>query len=89
LNAEGRLIYYENRNTNSEPLYAAGLAVDGTEKTVINAVCPFDWNADGHTDLIIVTRDGAIGYLPHRGSYQNGLPMFSPLVSLIASPASP
>lgn len=90
LNTEGGLIYYENRNTNSEPLYAAGrVLLGGTEKIVIDAVCPFDWNADGHKDLIIMTRDGAISYLPHRGLYQNGLPMFSPLVSLIASPTSP
>lgn len=90
LDAKGRMIYYENSNTNSEPLYAAGRVLHGgTEKIVIDAVCPFDWNADGHTDLIIMTRDGSIGYQPHRGLYQNGLPMFSPLVSLIASPTSP
>ncbi len=90
LDAQGGMIYYENSNTNSEPLYAVGRVLPGgTEKTVIDAVCPFDWNADGHTDLIIMTRDGAIGYLPHRGLYQNGLPIFSALVSLIASPTSP
>ena len=94
LDALGRLIYYENSNTNSEPLYGAGriLACRADKETLLaamDAVSPFDWNADGHTDLIIVTRDGAIGCLPHSGAGKDGVPIFLPMVSLIVIPTAP
>ena len=94
LDAQGLLIYYENRNTNSEPLYGAGRVLAcraDKEKSLaaIEAVSPFDWNADGHADLIIVTRDGAIGCLPHSEVGNDGVPIFLPMISLIVTPTTP
>lgn len=60
LNAEGRLIYYENRNTNSEPLYSTGMKL---ETKILLAATPCDWDRDQLEDLIVMTKEGKIGWM--------------------------
>ncbi len=84
VNVDGRLIYYENRNTNSEPLYAAGrlLATGGLEDDfmmLIAAMTPFDANDDGDMDFLTVTRKGAIVCFIQSGQLTDGDPVFFPL----------
>lgn len=74
LNAEGRLIYYENRNTNSEPLYAAGRML-GSQ--VMRAVYPVDWDSDLLVDLLVVTPEGKIGWRKQGGGRDGAAPVFS------------
>lgn len=89
LNAQGRLIYYENRNTNSEPLYAKGrpLATGAlTDEIVfIDAMTPFDPNDDGDHDLLTVTLDGQIVCFIQSGQLTDGDPVFFPLKPWIES----
>lgn len=77
LNAEGRLIYYENRNTNSEPLYAAGRVL-GSD--VLRAIVPTDWDGDSLVDLIVVTQAGKIGWMKQVAARSDRAPGFSEVV---------
>jgi hypothetical protein len=77
LNAEGRLIYYENRNTNSEPLYAAGRVL-GSD--VLRAIVPTDWDGDSLVDLIVVTQAGKIGWRKQVAARSDRAPGFSEVV---------
>lgn len=84
LDAMGRVIYYENRNTNSEPLYAKGrpLATGGLEDDnfmFFAAMTSFDANDDGDMDLLTVTGKGAIVCLIQSGQNTDGAPVFFPL----------
>jgi hypothetical protein len=84
LNARGHMIYYENSNTNSEPLYAKGrpVATGGLDDDLIvsiAAMTPFDANDDGDMDLLTVTGKGAIVCLIQSGQLTNGDPVFFPL----------
>jgi hypothetical protein len=84
LDAKGRLIYYENSNTNSEPLYSAGriLATGDLQDDIfmrIAAMTPFDANHDGDMDLLTVTQNGTIVCLIQSGQYTDGYPTFLPL----------
>lgn len=93
LNAKGQVVYYENRNTNSEPLYGAGriLSFEGEKEAAVTgllALCPTDRNADGRMDWLVVRSDGAIGVLLHRGVDREGMPEFSAMEVLVASPGS-
>lgn len=74
LDAGGRLIYYENRNTNSEPLYAAGRML-GSE--VMQAIVPIDRDGDALVDLIVVTREGKIGWKKQEAARGGVMPAFS------------
>lgn len=74
LNAVGRLIYYENRNTNSEPLYAAGRML-GSD--VLQAIVPSDWDGDSLVDLIVVTQSGEIGWMKQVAVRNDRAPGFS------------
>jgi len=77
LNAAGLLIYYENRNTNSEPLYAAGEMLGNS---TLESALPFDWDGDSLLDLLVVTRNQKIGWMKHGASKTGKLPTFSPIV---------
>lgn len=74
VNAEGQLIYYENRNTNSEPLYAAARILGGEG---IRSVAPCDWDGDALVDLLIGTKDGKIGWMKHTAAPKDHPPVFS------------
>ena len=74
LDAEGRLIYYENRNTNSEPLYAAGRRL---RSELMQAIVPTDWDGDSLIDLILVTQGGEIGWMKQKARHSGQMPAFS------------
>jgi len=74
VNAEGQLIYYENRNTNSEPLYAAARILGGEG---IRSVAPCDWDGDALVDLLIGTKEGKIGWMKHTAGPKDHPPVFS------------
>ncbi|MBI1318806.1 MAG: VCBS repeat-containing protein [Candidatus Hydrogenedens sp.] len=80
-----RLTYFENTGTRSEPVYAAGRFIQQDRKTLhldlqMLQVVAFDWNQDGHTDVIVGKEDGRVVYLRHTGWQQGGVPLFDPPV---------
>lgn len=74
LDAGGRIIYYENSNTNSEPLYAAGriLVADA-----LRSMTPFDWDRDSLPDLMVETKEGKIGWMKQSARAKEGPPVFT------------
>lgn len=80
LDAKGRMIYYENSNTNSEPLYAAGQPL-GSD--ALRMIVPFDWDGDALTDLIVETREGKIGWMKQSATDGKGPPVFTKPVVLL------
>ena len=73
LDTEGRIIYYENSNTNSEPLYAAGKTLD---TAALRSMTPFDWDRDSLPDLIVETKEGKIGWMKQSARTKEGLLVF-------------
>lgn len=65
--------YYENTGTRTAPVYAAGRPVhtpDGARLRMdLQMIVPvaFDWNRDGHPDLIVGDEDGRVAYVRHTG----------------------
>ncbi len=65
--------YYENVGTRTTPEYASGRpvrAADGTRlRMELEMVVPvaFDWNRDGHHDLIVGDEDGRVAYVKNTG----------------------
>ena len=65
--------YYENVGTRTRPDYAAGRPVharDGSRlRMELEMIVPvgFDWNRDGHVDLIVGDEDGRVAYVKHTG----------------------
>jgi len=79
----GGFTYFENIGTRTEPKYATGrplmrnsnpLAMD-LEMTVPVA---FDWNSDGHVDLIVGQEDGRVALIQNTGEVVDGTPRFLP-----------
>ncbi len=74
--------YYENSNTNSEPLYAAGKKIvdpQGHEvKMDLQMIVPiaFDWDKDSDTDLIVGDEDGRVAFVENTGKIANHVPVF-------------
>jgi len=80
LDAKGRIIYYENSNTNSEPMYAAGQPI-GSDP--LRMIVPSDWDGDGLTDLIVETREGKIGWMKQSSKDGAGPPVLTKPVVLV------
>ncbi len=65
--------YYENVGTRTRPEYAAGRpvtsAAGGRLRMELQMVVPvaFDWNRDGHADLIVGDEDGRVAYVKNTG----------------------
>ncbi|HTV01780.1 MAG TPA: VCBS repeat-containing protein [Luteitalea sp.] len=65
--------YYENVGTRTRPRYAAGRPVlkpDGDRlRMELEMIVPvaFDWNRDGHVDLIVGDEDGRVAYVKGTG----------------------
>ncbi len=65
--------YYENVGTRTRPEYAAGRDVPATGggrlRMELQMIVPvaFDWNGDGHVDLIVGDEDGRVAYVRHTG----------------------
>ena len=74
--------YYENSNTSSEPLYAAGKKIidpQGREvKMDLQMIVPiaFDWDNDGDADLIVGDEDGRVAFVENTGTLVNDTPVF-------------
>jgi len=67
------LTYYENTGTRTAPVYADGRPIhtpDGARLRMdLQMIVPvaFDWNRDGHMDLIVGDEDGRVAYVRHTG----------------------
>ena len=65
--------YYENTGTRTTPVYAAGRPVPaaggGRLRMDLEMIVPvaFDWNRDGHHDLIVGDEDGRVAYVKNTG----------------------
>jgi predicted neuraminidase len=75
--------YFRNVGTRTEPKYAAGVPVrtdDGAVLTMeVQMIVPvaFDWNKDGHPDLVIGDEDGRVAFVAHTGrTGDDGAPRF-------------
>ncbi len=74
--------YYENIGTNSEPRYGPARRVkdpQGTEvKMELEMIVPvaFDWNKDGHPDLITGDEDGRVAFVENTGAFDDHVPVF-------------
>ncbi len=72
-----------NIGTREAPVFAAGrrlITADGTGplKMDLQMIVPvaFDWNRDGHTDLIVGDEDGRVAFVEHTGRVADGMPLF-------------
>ncbi len=80
-----RLTYFENVGQRRAPRYAAGsyLAHQGEtirmELEMLQATA-FDWDKDGHIDLIVAQEDGRAAFLKNSGEVVGGMPDFFPPV---------
>lgn len=78
----GTFIYYENSNTNSEPLYAKGkplLDPQGKEVKMASekiVAIAFDWDRDGDQDLIVGDAEGRVAWVEHTGTLREHVPIF-------------
>lgn len=76
------MTYYENRNTNSEPLYAAGVPLTDPQghavKMHVQMIVPvsIDWDKDGDVDLIVGDEDGRVALIEHTGQFRAHVPIF-------------
>lgn len=76
------MTYYENSNTNSEPLYAAGVPLldpQGNKVTMhVQMIVPvsIDWDKDGDVDLIVGDEDGRVAFIEHTGQFRENVPIF-------------
>jgi hypothetical protein len=65
--------YYENVGTRTAPEYAAGRALPSATgdrlRMELEMIVPvaFDWNRDGHVDLIVGDEDGRVAYVENTG----------------------
>jgi hypothetical protein len=68
-----RCTYFENVGTRTAPRYAAGIdlvAADGRPlRMELQMIVPvaFDWNRDGHPDLVVGDEDGRVALVAHTG----------------------
>lgn len=76
--------YFENGGTRTKPLYKTGRRLSTAEGKPLamdlEMITPtaFDWNRDGHIDLIAGDEDGRVAFLEHSGKVIDGLPRFLP-----------
>lgn len=74
--------YFENIGTRTEPRYARGRRLDGSDGQPlvmhVQMITPtaYDWTGDGHMDLIVGDEDGRVALVEHSGEIRDGLPVF-------------
>jgi len=78
-----RCTYFQNVGSRTAPRYAAGIdpvAADGRPLRMdLQMIVPvaFDWNRDGHPDLIVGDEDGRVAFIEHTGRRgPDGVPVF-------------
>ena len=77
--------YFKNTGTRQQPRYAAGhkLTLSGGQplEMELQMIVPvaFDWDTDGHIDLIVGDEDGRVALVEHTGRlHADGSPVFLP-----------
>jgi hypothetical protein len=80
-----RFTYFRNHGSRTEPDYKAGIELrveDGGPLAMeLEMIVPvaFDWNRDGHIDLIVGDEDGRVAFVEHTGRIaDDGTPLFRP-----------
>ncbi|MFM8572137.1 MAG: FG-GAP repeat domain-containing protein, partial [Pirellula sp.] len=75
--------YFQNIGTKQEPIYRDATEVVGTSgkplKMELQMIVPvaFDWDRDGHPDLIVGDEDGRVAWVRNRGEHtSDGTPIF-------------
>ena len=75
--------YFENVGTRTAPRYAAGRDLVGADgrplRMELQMIVPvaFDWNRDGHPDLVVGDEDGRVAFVEHTGRIgPDGSPVF-------------
>ena len=76
-----KLTYYENIGTRQHPVFAKGRYLKnsgGVIKMPLEMINPvaFDWDNDGHVDLIIGQEDGRVAFLRNTGTMKEHIPIF-------------
>jgi hypothetical protein len=78
-----KFTFYENVGTRTEPEYLPGrrLTYKGQEiRMDLQMIQPaaYDWDRDGHIDLIVGDEDGRVALLENTGEVNEGMPEFKP-----------
>lgn len=80
-----QLTWFENIGTRTDPRYAEGRRLMAGGKVIqmeleMLQVTAFDWDRDGHTDLIVSQEDGRAAFVRNTGALADGMPDFEPPV---------
>lgn len=75
--------FYKNVGTRESPLYAPGRPLTRGDMRLTMDLCmviptAFDFNGDGHMDLIVGDEAGRIALMKHSGQVIDGIPIFLP-----------
>ncbi len=78
-----RLWYFQNTGTRRRPRFAPGKPLRFAGRVLRMPLCmivpvAFDWNGDGHPDLVVGQEDGRVALLEHTGRVEEGVPVFAP-----------
>src|SRR5690606_9157989 len=73
--------YFENIGSRKEPKYADGKFLTVDDDLLKVECCmfvpvAFDWDDDGHVDLIVGQEDGRVMFIRNSGKVSNGIPQF-------------
>lgn len=80
----GRLHYYKNTGSVSNPQYALQAAnLSGIQNSQYSAPCLFDLNGDGKLDLVVGSRTGKLNYYENTGTLQSPSYSSTPTISNI------
>ena len=76
-----KITYFENVGKRTAPRYAAGKHLTCNGEVIkmdlqMLQVVAFDWNRDGHTDLVVGQEDGRVAWLKSTGKMADGAPVF-------------
>lgn len=75
--------YYENTGSRTQPKYAEGRRLTNGGRAIAMDLCmitpvAYDFNHDGHMDLIVGDEDGRVAFIEHTGVVKDGMPQFLP-----------
>lgn len=75
------LTWFENIGTRAEPVFAEGRRIankDGEIRFHVAMIIPvpFDWDEDGHMDLVVGDEDGSVALVRNTGKKYKGMPRF-------------
>lgn len=75
------LTWFENTGTRSKPVFAEGRQLknrNGDIRFHVEMIVPvpYDFDGDGHTDLVVGDEDGTISFVKNTGKVKKGMPQF-------------